>query len=97
MLGNGYVHREMVQLDRIVNQLFNESLDAIIFWNPHHFVVNANEAACKLFECSLEELKTYPIDEFIYEKDERYQAALKELKKKEQLEVNCCSKCIMDN
>jgi two-component system, sporulation sensor kinase E len=71
-----------IQMEHLFKSFFVESLDAIIFWNENKTVIDANDAACRLFECSLDILKRYPIDTFVYEKDEKYHSAKQELYKK---------------
>ncbi|MEK3989338.1 PAS domain-containing protein [Robertmurraya sp. FSL R5-0851] len=66
----------------LFKSFFIESLDAIIFWNENMSVINANDAACRLFECSLDILKQYPIDAFVYEKDEKYHAIIQDLNRR---------------
>jgi two-component system, sporulation sensor kinase E len=71
-----------IPLEDLFKSFFIESLDAIIFWNENMSVINANDAACRLFECSLDILKQYPIDAFVYEKDEKYHAIIQDLNKR---------------
>ncbi|WP_407691368.1 PAS domain S-box protein [Robertmurraya mangrovi] len=60
--------------------LFLEALDAIVFWDNETRVVNANEAACKLFECSLDELINKKLNDFVYKKNAPYYSFIKTLK-----------------
>lgn len=71
-----------IQMEHLFKSFFVESLDAIIFWNENMTVIDANESACRLFECSLDILKQYPIDTFVYEKDEKYHALTQDLYRK---------------
>lgn len=66
----------------LYQDLFLESLDAIVFWDSDTKVINANNAACKLFECSMEQLKMSRLSDFIYKKDKKYFETMKELKVK---------------
>ncbi|MGI8385562.1 PAS domain-containing sensor histidine kinase [Robertmurraya sp. P23] len=68
-----------IPIEDLFKSFFIESLDAIIFWNENMSVIDANDAACRLFECSLDILKQYPIDTFVYEKDEKYYAIIQDL------------------
>lgn len=68
-------------IEDLFKSFFIESLDAIIFWNENMSVIDANDAACRLFECSIDILKQYPIDAFVYEKDEKYYAIIEDLNK----------------
>lgn len=71
-----------IPIEDLFKSFFIESLDAIIFWNENMSVIDANDAACRLFECSLDILKQYPIDAFVYEKDEKYYAIIQDLNKR---------------
>ncbi|SHS99330.1 histidine kinase with cyclic nucleotide-binding domain [Mycobacteroides abscessus subsp. abscessus] len=71
-----------IPIEDLFKSFFIESLDAIIFWNENMSVINANDAACRLFECSLDILKQYPIDAFVYEKDEKYHAIIQDLNRR---------------
>ncbi len=71
-----------IPIEDLFKSFFIESLDAIIFWNEHMSVINANDAACRLFECSIDILKQYPIDAFVYEKDEKYHAIIQDLNRR---------------
>ncbi|WNS76958.1 ATP-binding protein [Bacillus sp. DTU_2020_1000418_1_SI_GHA_SEK_038] len=54
--------------------IYEEALEGIIFWTGKGQIVKANEAACRIFECSKEELVTKRIQDFIYaSKEEIYQ------------------------
>lgn len=70
-----------IPIEDLFKSFFIESLDAIIFWNENMSVIDANDAACRLFECSIDILKQYPIDAFVYEKDEKYYAIIEDLNK----------------
>ncbi len=71
-----------IPIQDLFKSFFIESLDAIIFWNENMSVIDANDAACRLFECSLDILKQFPIDAFVYEKDEKYHAIIQDLNRR---------------
>jgi two-component system, sporulation sensor kinase E len=71
-----------IQMEHLFKSFFVESLDAIIFWKEDMRVIEANDAACRLFECSLEILKKLPLDSFVFEHDDKYHECLKELNRK---------------
>lgn len=71
-----------IHMEYLFKSFFIESLDAIIFWNEDMRVIEANDAACRLFECNLEILKQYRIDSFVFEHDDKYHHCKKELYRK---------------
>ncbi|WP_391558364.1 ATP-binding protein [Robertmurraya sp.] len=71
-----------IPIEDLFKSFFIESLDAIIFWNENMSIIDANDAACRLFECSLDILKQYPIDAFVYEKDEKYHTIIQDLNRR---------------
>lgn len=71
-----------IPIEDLFKSFFIESLDAIIFWNENMSIIDANDAACRLFECRIDILKQYPIDTFVYEKDEKYHAIIKDLNRR---------------
>lgn len=64
----------------LYKDLFIEALDAIVFWGNDGQVIDANDSACKIFECHLDELKTRKLDEFVPLKDEKYYQIVNTLK-----------------
>lgn len=56
----------------LLKSLFLETLDGIVFWEKRGQIIAANEATCKIFGLTLEELLKYNISDLIYEKDEKY-------------------------
>ncbi|MFE8703590.1 PAS domain S-box protein [Cytobacillus sp. FJAT-54145] len=64
----------------LYKDLFVEALDAIVFWDNDGQVIDANDSACKIFECHLDELKTRKLDEFVPLKDEKYYKIVNTLK-----------------
>ncbi|MYL63592.1 PAS domain S-box protein [Bacillus hwajinpoensis] len=50
--------------DKLTN-IFENALDGILIWNPERMIVDANPAACKLFNISLNEIKTYHLFDFL--------------------------------
>ena len=50
--------------DKLTN-IFVNALDGILIWNSERMIVDANPAACKLFNISLDEIKTYHLFDFL--------------------------------
>ena len=50
--------------DKLTN-IFGNALDGILIWNPERMIVDANPAACKLFNISLDEIKKYNLFDFL--------------------------------
>lgn len=72
----------MKKNSELYKDLFIEALDGIVFWNDEEGVIAANEAACRIFESSLDELRHRKIEEFLYDLDNKYQKVVDELARK---------------
>ncbi|AEH52989.1 PAS/PAC sensor signal transduction histidine kinase [Heyndrickxia coagulans 2-6] len=59
----GLVLRDHEQLYRT---LFLEAMDAIVFWDQNGRILLANEAALKIFECTMEEFIGKKLSDFVY-------------------------------
>lgn len=66
------IEEKIKKNEELYKDLFTEALDGIIFWSGKGKIVDANEAACRIFECSYQELLTKKIEDFILPKDERF-------------------------
>ncbi|WP_264805510.1 PAS domain-containing sensor histidine kinase [Cytobacillus sp. NCCP-133] len=73
------LEKKVKKNEELYTDLFIEALDGIIFWRGSGEILNANEAACRIFECTHDELLHKRLDDFVYEKNERYHRILKEL------------------
>ncbi|WP_231734740.1 PAS domain-containing sensor histidine kinase [Bacillus sp. FJAT-29937] len=51
--------------------IYEEAVEGIIFWTGKGQIIKANEAACRIFECSKAELVTKRIQDFIYASKEK--------------------------
>lgn len=71
--------KQTKQYDYFFKELFIEAMDGIIFWDMKGKVINANHAACRIFECSFQELIGSSYKQFIPQKDEQFNRILKEL------------------
>ncbi len=52
--------------EELFKGLFEEAIDAIVLWDHDGRVLKANASALKIFECSLSELLTKRIKDFVY-------------------------------
>lgn len=66
------IEQKVKKNEELYKDLFTEALDGIIFWSGKGKIVDANEAACRIFECSYQELLTKRMEDFILPKDEKY-------------------------
>lgn len=64
--------KSFVDNEGLFKNLFFETLDGIVFWGRCGKIFAANEATCKIFGLTIEELLKYKISDFIYQKDEKY-------------------------
>ncbi|PLR76119.1 PAS domain-containing sensor histidine kinase [Bacillus sp. V3-13] len=75
------IEKKIRKNEDLYQDLFEEALDGIIFWNGCGVVTRANRAACKIFECPLEQLLGTNITDFVYSKDDHYYKIMDLLKK----------------
>lgn len=73
------LERKVKKNEELYADLFTEALDGIIFWGGNGEIIDANEAACRIFECTHDELLKKKIKDFVYEKSERYKKIVKEM------------------
>ncbi|MCM3090288.1 MULTISPECIES: PAS domain-containing sensor histidine kinase [unclassified Cytobacillus] len=73
------LERKVKKNEELYADLFIEALDGIIFWGGGGEIIDANEAACRIFECTHDELLNKKIKDFVYEKSERYKSIVKEM------------------
>ncbi|WP_232233851.1 PAS domain-containing sensor histidine kinase [Bacillus sp. J33] len=73
------LEKKVKKNEELYTDLFIEALDGIIFWRGSGKVINANEAACRIFECTHDELLNRRVGDFVYEKNQRYRRIVKEL------------------
>ncbi|RLQ97523.1 PAS domain S-box protein [Falsibacillus albus] len=62
--------------------LFEETIDAIVLWDHEGRIIKANKAALSIFECTIEELLQSKLWDFLYEKDRKYYHISAEFKEK---------------
>lgn len=56
----------------LYKDLFIEALEGIVFWSGKGNIIKVNEAACRIFECSQEELIKKNLKDFVYLKGSKY-------------------------
>jgi two-component system, sporulation sensor kinase E len=71
--------KQSKQYDYFFKELFIEAMDGIIFWDMKGKVINANQAACRVFECSFQELIGSTYKQFIPKQDEHFNQIFKQL------------------
>lgn len=78
----GPLVKRFTENEGLFKNLFFETLDGIVFWGKCGKIFAANEATCKIFGLTIEELLKYKISDFIYRKDEKY-SEMKQILKEE--------------
>ncbi|MCM3705833.1 MULTISPECIES: PAS domain-containing sensor histidine kinase [Cytobacillus] len=73
------LERKVKKNEELYADLFVEALDGIIFWGDNGEIIDANEAACRIFECTHGELLKRQVKDFVYEKSERYRNIVKDM------------------
>ncbi|TCJ01167.1 PAS domain-containing sensor histidine kinase [Cytobacillus praedii] len=63
----------------LYKDLFIEALEGIVFWSGNGKIVKANEAACRIFESSKEELVSKNLKEFVYSKRSKFMKIVNQL------------------
>ncbi|WP_377889500.1 PAS domain S-box protein [Alkalihalobacillus sp. R86527] len=56
---------ELMENKEKFNSIFEHALDGILIWNNERMIVDANPAACQLFNLTSEEIKTYNLFDFL--------------------------------
>ncbi|MGG4267376.1 PAS domain S-box protein [Peribacillus simplex] len=60
------IEKKLETSERIFAELFDQSMDAIIFWNDDGIIFRVNQSACKIFESNREELIGSYIWKYVY-------------------------------
>ncbi|QPC46130.1 PAS domain-containing sensor histidine kinase [Mangrovibacillus cuniculi] len=71
------VEQKLKASELFFKDLFDEALDAILFWDPNGQIIRANKSALRMFECSMDEILQRNVTEFVYKKDERFDNILR--------------------
>ncbi|WP_407407876.1 PAS domain-containing protein [Peribacillus sp.] len=65
------IEKKLESSERIFAELFDQSMEGIVFWNEAGVIFRVNQSACKIFESTKEEMIGSDIWKFIY-KENRY-------------------------
>ncbi|RFU63481.1 PAS domain S-box protein [Peribacillus glennii] len=68
------IERKLEKSEQIFSELFDQTLDAIVFWDEHGEIFRVNHSACKIFEAKRERLIGTQLEDYIYKKDEKYKS-----------------------
>ncbi|MGE7760875.1 PAS domain S-box protein [Peribacillus sp. NPDC097895] len=66
------IEKKLETSERIFAELFDQSMDAIIFWNDDGIIFRVNQSACKIFESSREELIGSYIWKYVYSNNHHF-------------------------
>ncbi|RIW30168.1 PAS domain-containing sensor histidine kinase [Bacillus salacetis] len=74
---------QLKRSEELFKDLFEEAIDAIVLWDHDGRVLRANRSALKIFECSLSEILTKKIEDFVYPLEmSKFESVTHELKSK---------------
>lgn len=60
-----YLFEELMENKEKFNNVFEYALDGIVIWNKDRMIVDANPAACQLFNVTSKEISTYNLFDFL--------------------------------
>ncbi|MFJ7508194.1 PAS domain S-box protein [Peribacillus simplex] len=66
------IEKKLETSERIFAELFDQSMDAIIFWNDDGIIFRVNHSACKIFESSREDLIGSYIWKYVYSNNHHF-------------------------
>ncbi|WP_160118339.1 PAS domain-containing sensor histidine kinase [Bacillus sp. V59.32b] len=66
--------KKLKKSEQIFSDLFDQTMDAIVFWDENGFIFRVNDAACKIFESKREHLVGRHIYAYVYKKDKKFKA-----------------------
>ncbi|MGE7876843.1 PAS domain S-box protein [Peribacillus muralis] len=70
------IEKRLETSERIFAELFDQSMDAIIFWNDDGVIFRVNHSACKIFESTREEMIGSYIWKYVYSNDQHFEQML---------------------
>ncbi|MGM0844373.1 MAG: PAS domain S-box protein [Bacillota bacterium] len=74
---------QLKRSEELFKDLFEEAIDAIVLWDQDGRVLRANRSALKIFECTLSEILTKKIEDFVYPLEmTKFESVTHELKAK---------------
>ncbi|MCP3742394.1 PAS domain S-box protein [Rossellomorea sp. BNER] len=72
---------QLKRSEELFKDLFEEAIDAIVLWDHDGRVLKANHSALKIFECTLSDILTKKIEDFVYPLElNKFEAVMEELK-----------------
>ncbi|WP_340373126.1 PAS domain S-box protein [Peribacillus sp. FSL E2-0218] len=66
------IEKRLETSERIFAELFDQSMDAIIFWNDDGIIFRVNYSACKIFESTREDLIGSYIWKYVYSNNQHF-------------------------
>ncbi|MGF2615421.1 PAS domain S-box protein [Rossellomorea aquimaris] len=74
---------QLKRSEELFKDLFEEAIDAIVLWDQDGRMLRANRSALKIFECTLSEILTKKIEDFVYPLEmDKFESVTHELKVK---------------
>lgn len=87
------IEKKLETSERIFAELFDQSMDAIIFWNDDGIIFRVNQSACKIFESSREELIGSYIWKYVYSNNHHFGQMMETFERDTQVRGNLFIKC----
>ncbi len=74
---------QLKRSEELFKDLFDEAIDAIVLWDQDGRVLRANQSALKIFECTLSEILTKKVKDFVYPLElHKFDLIMEELKRR---------------
>ncbi|PLT28973.1 PAS domain-containing protein [Peribacillus deserti] len=73
------IENQLKKSERNFTELFEQTLDAIVFWNKEGEIIHVNQSAAKIFETDKKDLIGLRLTDFVLTKDARYYYLVNEL------------------
>ncbi|WP_285766410.1 PAS domain-containing sensor histidine kinase [Peribacillus sp. SI8-4] len=67
------IEKRLETSERIFAELFDQSMDAIIFWNDDGIIFRVNHSACKIFESTRKEMIGSYIWKYVYSNNQHFE------------------------
>ncbi|MDQ0217293.1 PAS domain-containing sensor histidine kinase [Peribacillus cavernae] len=68
------IEKKLKKSEQIFSELFDQTMDAIVFWDENGVIFRVNDSACKIFESKREHLLGRHISTYVHKKDKRFKA-----------------------
>jgi two-component system, sporulation sensor kinase E len=76
------IEKKLKKSEQIFSELFDQTMDAIVFWDDNGVIFRVNDSACKIFESKREHLVGRHISTYVYKKDKNFEAIVDAFKQK---------------